>query len=172
MQDIWSCVQTQKVQIRLWCSNCNTVHKWEIRCPPPPFTMCSECTRFQKALFYTLLKKIFRALPATTPHDINTFWKHGYTTADSDHKMLTKVFIVSIKNLNRCCSWCTVYLMYGSFYILYHQLIVYIEKNLRFVSCKWSVTLINEDFIHACIMYNTTFLVWWTFSTYKYRVVV
>ena len=40
------CVQTQKVQIMLSCLIFNAVvHKGEIQCPPPPFTICSECTR-------------------------------------------------------------------------------------------------------------------------------
>ena len=44
-QNFWRCVQTQRVQITLWCLNFNTVDKGEIQCPPPHFTLCSECTR-------------------------------------------------------------------------------------------------------------------------------
>ena len=39
------CVQTQYVQITLWCLNFKTVHKGEIQCPPPRLRICSECIR-------------------------------------------------------------------------------------------------------------------------------
>ena len=71
------CVQTQKVQITLSCSNFNTVvHKGEIQCPHPPFTICSECTRMP--CFRPSFRKSSSHLwpsctvPAGTPHDIST----------------------------------------------------------------------------------------------------
>ena len=67
------CVQTQNAQIALLCSNFNTVvHKGEIQCPPPPFTICSECTRAEGPVSDHVLENFPRNLPATTPHDIST----------------------------------------------------------------------------------------------------
>ena len=38
-------VQTQIVQITLWCSGFNAVHIGEIQGPPPHFTICLRCAR-------------------------------------------------------------------------------------------------------------------------------
>ena len=76
-QNFWRCLQTRKVQITLWCLNFDTVHKGNIQCPPPHFTICSEC--FRRPCFRPCFRKfsprgrVFAAPPAPSPwHDIST----------------------------------------------------------------------------------------------------
>ena len=57
------CVQTQYVQITLWCLNFKTVHKGEIQCPPPRLRICSECIR--RACFSSCSRKL--SPPAPSP---------------------------------------------------------------------------------------------------------
>ena len=81
-QNFLRCVQTQKVQITLWCLNFNTVPKGEIQGPPPHFTISSECAMRPG------FRKFFHFPLAPLPHlpRDNAPWhqhshKHGYTTA-------------------------------------------------------------------------------------------
>ena len=40
-----TCCYLYKLQITLWCLNFYSVHKGEIQCPPPPFTICSDASK-------------------------------------------------------------------------------------------------------------------------------
>ena len=43
---MWLCVQTQYVQITLWCSNFNTVNKVKIQCPHHPLQFAQNASEW------------------------------------------------------------------------------------------------------------------------------